>query len=458
MASGKKDQLLHLLRNGEQMSIAQQIELTALLSLPAIAAQLSSVLMQYIDAGMVGRLGANPSASIGLIMTSTWIIGGFVAGTSSGFTVQVAHLCGAKDFKGARAVMRQGLTSVAIVGLILGLIGISIAKPLPFWLGGTEDICKDATGYFLIYCAFTPLSAVGWASSMMLQASGNMKVPSIIYGSMCLLDVAFNYLFIYVCGMGVPGAALGTGAAQLTTSAFAVWYLLTQSKELNIKGEHGTFIPQHKTVSNALGISSPLWVQNIIIRGAHVMSTILVAPLGPVSLAANTFAITAESLCYMPGAGIQEAATTIIGQSLGAKRKDLAKSFAKITTRSGALVMSFLAVLMFIFAEQLMMLLTNDPEVIALGAKVLRLEAFAETMYGYSMVGYGCCVGGGDTLFPTIINLGSMWVVRIGLAAVLTPVMGLMGFWLGMCIDLNVRGLLFIWRLRGDKWMKLKIT
>ena len=124
----------------------------------------------------------------------------------------------------------------------------------------------------------------------------------------------------------------------------------------------------------------------------------------------------------------------------------------------GAMIQTFLAVLMFIFAPQLMGLLSVDPQVVALGAKVLRIAAFAETMYALSIVGYGCCVGAGDTLMPSMMNFCSMWIVRIGLAAILTPKLGLQGYWIAMCIELNVRGILFIWRLSGDKWMKHKVT
>ncbi len=408
MASGKKDILLGMVRNGLPMTLGQQIRLTILLSLPAIAAQISSVLMQYIDAGMVGQLGANQSASIGLVATTTWIMGGFQSGASSGFSVQVAHLCGAQDFKGARSVMRQGLTTVFIIGLVLAVIGVSISGALPHWLGGTPEINEDASEYFLIYSAFIPIGAVGWAANSMLQASGNMKIPSLMYTGMCGLDVVFNYIFIYICEMGVAGAALGTGAAQVVTSIFVIWYILRRSKELNIKGEQGTFIPRRKTVGNAWGIT----------------------------IAANALAIIAESFCYMPGYGIEEAATTLVGQSLGAKRKEVAKRFSQITMMMAAGIMTLLGALMFIFATELMMLLSSDPDVIALGAKVLRIEAFAETLYAFSIAGYGSCVGGGDTLVPSVMNFGSMWVIRIGL----------------------VRGLLFYWRLRGEKWMKLKIT
>ena len=117
-------------------------------------------------------------------------------------------------------------------------------------------------------------------------------------------------------------------------------------------------------------------------------------------------------------------------------------------------MMTFLGVLMFIFAPQMMSVLTEDPEVIALGAKVLRIEAFAETMYAVSMVAYGSCVGAGDTMVPMVLNFISMWVVRIGLALLLVPRYGLVGYWIAMCVELNVRGLIFAFRLRGKNWMK----
>ena len=454
MLKGQKDIFLERLRNGDPVSRTQQMKLSFMLSLPAILAQSASVMMQYIDTGMVGHLGANPSASIGLITTSNWIFAGFTAGACSGFSVQVAHLCGASDFKNARVVLRQSLSAVFLLGLFLAILGICISGSLPRWLGGSPEIVGDAARYFRIYSAFIPVGAIGWVASACLQASGNMKVPSIMFIGMCVLDVIFNWIFIYGLDMGVAGAALGTGMSELVTTAFALWYVLTRSKELKITGEHGMFMPQRKVLDKAWGITGPMWLQNIIMRGAYVMSTVIVAPLGPIAIAANAFAITAESFCYMPGYGIEEAATTLVGQSLGANRKDYAKSFSVITMLMASAIMTLLAVLMYIFAFDLMGLLSTDPDVVALGAKVLRIEAFAETLYAFSIVGYGACVGAGDTMVPSAMNLCSMWFVRIGLALILTPRMGLTGYWIAMCIELNLRGLLFIWRLRGEKWMK----
>ena len=454
MSISQKDLLLEKLRGGAPLLRREQLRLAWLLGLPAMLAQLGTIVMEYIDAGMVGRLGSDQAASIGLVASSTWIFGGFCFANSSGFSVQVSQLIGSRNYAKAREVMRKGFTSVFAFSTILALIGIAISPYLPHWLGGEAAICADASAYFAIFCAFLPIMQIAVITCGMLQASGNMKVPSIVEVSACVLDVALNYIFIYVLGMGVKGAAIGTGLATLITHAFALWYLLKKSPELNIFQDTSSWIPDKASIKAAFGISGPMWLQNLITRGAYVMSTVIVAPLGTIAIAANSFAITAESFCYMPGYGLSEAATTLVGQSIGAKRKEVARQFAYITTGLAAFMMTAAGILMFIFAPQMMGLLTNDPEVIALGVKVLRIEAFAETMYAVSIIGYGSCVGAGDTMVPMLMNFASMWVVRIGLAFILTPKIGLAGYWIAMCIELNVRGFIFLMRIRGKRWMK----
>lgn len=458
-----KDILLGKIRSGQPMSGREQLRLSFILSLPAILAQVSTILMQYIDAGMVGRLGAQQAAAIGLVSTTSWIFGGFCIASSSGFTVQVAQRIGAGDFAGARSVLRKSLTALALFSTCLALLGVAISGSLPGWLGGAPEVYADASAYFAIHTAFLPTMQLCFTAGAMLQASGNMKIPGLLNVAMCMLDVGFNYLFIYRLGMGVKGAAIGTGLAEIVTAAAMLWFLLVRSPELNLRQDHHvaaqlrSFIPDEETLQTAFGICGPMWLQNLIMRGAYVMSTLIVAPLGTIAIAANSFAIIAESFCYMPGYGMEEAATTLIGQAVGARRKELARRFAWITTAAGALMMASLAALMYAFAPQMMGLLTTDKEVIALGARVLRIEAFAELMYGVSIVAYGACVGAGDTLMPSVLNFGSMWVVRIGLAVLLTPAYGLVGYWVAMCVELNVRGLLFARRISGRKWLEKDI-
>ena len=454
MSASHKDLLLEKLRGGEPLLRREQLKLAWLLGLPAMLAQLGTIVMEYIDAGMVGRLGSEQAASIGLVATSTWIFGGFCFANSSGFSVQVSQLIGSRNYAKARAVMRKGFLSVLGFSLVLSFLGLLISPFLPHWLGGDAAICADASAYFAIFCAFLPVMQIAVTSCSMLQASGNMKIPSIVEVSACILDVGLNYLFIYVLDMGVKGAALGTGLATMITHAFALWYLFIVCPELNILQDSGSWIPDRESLKAAFGISGPMWLQNIISRGAYVMSTVIVAPLGTIAIAANSFAITAESFCYMPGYGLSDAATSLVGQSIGAKRKELARQLAYITTGLAATLMTGAGILMYIFAPQMMGVLTNDPEVIALGVKVLRIEAFAETLYAVSIIGYGSCVGAGDTMVPMILNFASMWVVRIGLAFILTPKLGLAGYWIAMCIELNVRGIIFFLRIRGKRWMK----
>ena len=195
-------------------------------------------------------------------------------------------------------------------------------------------------------------------------------------------------------------------------------------------------------------------IEHMVICGAQIVTTVIVAPLGVFAIAANSFAITAESLCYMPGYGIAEAATTLVGQSIGAGRWRLTRSFGRITVFMGMGVMGVMGVLMYLFAPQIIGLMTPVEEIRKLGVMALRIEAFAEPMFAASIVAYGVFVGAADTLVPCLMNLFSIWAVRLSLAALLAPTLGLKGVWIAMCIELCFRGMIFLVRLMREKWLK----
>ncbi|MBQ2550781.1 MAG: polysaccharide biosynthesis C-terminal domain-containing protein [Bacteroidales bacterium] len=243
-----KDILLGKIRGGEPMTMRQQIKLVSLLSYPAILAQFSSVIMQYIDTAMVGHLGAAAGASIGLVSTCLWLFGGFGMALCSGFSVQVAQYIGARMNSSARNVLRQGIFSCLIFSGALAIIGVLVSGHLPYWLGGTEEIAANASKYFLINALFLPMMQLDWMSATMLQCSGNMKIPSILSILMCVLDVIFNYIFIYLLGMGVPGAALGTGLAEAVTALLMFYFLAVRSPELKLTSEKGSFVPKGATI------------------------------------------------------------------------------------------------------------------------------------------------------------------------------------------------------------------
>ena len=455
------------------MTFMQQLHLGILLSIPTIIAQFSAIIMQYIDASMVGSLGANASASIGLVVTSTWLFWGICTTAAAGFSVQVAHRIGARDRKGARAILRQAIVATLLLSFILMAIGISISQKLPFWLGGEEAIAKDASKYFLIFILSLPALQLNFLAGGMLRSSGNMHIPSILNIIMTVLDVVFNFFLIFPsreihllhvnifvpgANWGVAGAALGTACAYLVTAGLLLLYLITKDDNLRLTKEKGSFLPEKTVLRKALKISFPMTLEHTVIMGAQIMSTIIVAPLGIASIAANSFAVTAEGLCYMPGYGIAEAATTLVGQSFGAGRKDLARRFAYITVFMGMVVMTAIGAIMYFAAPLIMGFMTPVPEIRSLGVMALRIEAFAEPMFAASIVAYGVFVGAGDTFIPSIMNFSSMWAVRLTLAAMLAPVMGLKGVWIAMCIELCFRGAIFLYRLFNGKWLKHSIN
>lgn len=465
----KAEALLALIREGKSLTFGQQLNLTAQLSIPSIVAQLSSIVMQYIDASMVGSLGADASASIGLVSTTTWLFGGLCMAATAGFSVQVAHRIGANDFTEARAVLRQGLVAIGLFGLTLALIGVSISGFLPGWLGGDEAIRRDASLYFFIYALFLPVLQMNFLAGSMLRCSGNMHMPSLAGVLMCVLDVIFNFFLIFPsrdirlgsftlfmpgAGLGVEGAALGTVLAETIAAGLLLWFLLTRSPQLRLTKEHGRFRPTAATLRKALHIGLPMGIEHAVICGAQIMTTVIVAPLGIFAIAANSFAITAESLCYMPGYGIADAATTLVGQSMGAGRRDLTRRFAYITVFMGMLIMGVMGVIMYVAAPQIIGVMTPVDEIRELGVMALRIEAFAEPMFAAAIVAYGVFVGAASTLIPCLMNFFSIWAVRLSLAALLAPTLGLKGVWIAMCVELCFRGVIFLIRLFRGKWLK----
>ena len=451
------------------MNGRERLDLIVRLSIPSILAQLSVIIMFYIDVSMVGSLGANASATIGLVETTGWLFGGMCSAAAVGFSVQAAHRIGAGDYAGARAVLRQGLVATTCFGFLIAAVGCAISGPLPIWLGGTESIAGDATRYFRIFALSLPLLQLNYLSSGMLRSSGNMRVPSALNILMCVLDVVFNALLIFPtrdyalggvtltipgAGLGVVGAALGTASAEGVTALLMTAYLCRRSPELALTQERGSFRPTRATLREALHTGLPMGGEHAVMCGAQILSTVIVAPLGNVAIAANSFAVTAESLCYMPGYGIGDAATTLVGQCKGAQRVDLMRRFGRMTVWLGMAVMAFMGAVMYAAAPTILGIMTPDAEIRQLGTEVLRIAAFAEPMFAASIVAYGAFVGTGDTIVPSCMNFFSMWCVRLPLAAMLVSYFGLKGVWIAMCIELCFRGTIFLVRLLRGRWLK----
>ena len=449
------------------LAFREMMMLIIKLSIPSILAQISATIMQYIDAAMVGSLGTNATGAIGLVASTTWLFNGLCMAIATGFSVQVAQLIGAERGDEAKNVLRQSLIVCLLSGLVIGAAAVGISFYLPTWLGGEEGVLAGAHAYFMVFGAAIPFNLMRILTGNMLQCAGDMKTPSILNASMCGLDVIFNYFLIFPtrvvsifgneftvwgAGNGVAGAAMGTALSEIVVAIIMLLIVCFRSPALRItKG--GSWKLTAPCLRTAVRVAVPIAVERGILGAAQVTATRITAPLGTVAVAANSLAVTAESLCYMPGYGIGSAATTLVGQSMGAKRKDLAKGFARASTWLGMGIMGSIAIVMFFAAPLMFAMLTPVPEIRELGTQVLRIVVPAEAFFGASIVAAGALRGAGDTMGPSLLNLISMWGVRITLASILAPIMGLHGVWLAMTIELVVRGALFLVRLLRGKWL-----
>jgi len=212
-------------------------------------------------------------------------------------------------------------------------------------------------------------------------------------------------------------------------------------------------------IRRILNVGLPTGVEQVLFRIGNMAYVRILASLGVAAYAANQVAINGWSLSFMPGFGFAVAATTLVGQSLGARDPDGAERSGHTTFRMGATVMAVIGVVMILFPEQIMAFFTSDVEVIRLGATPLRIMGFVQPMLAASMIYAGGLRGAGDTRWPMIITGGCIWLVRLPLAYLLAIVLGwgLTGAWTAMSIDLILRGSFNALRFRGGGWKSIRV-
>ena len=452
------------MRQGETIPSRQTAQVALALSIPSILEQLVVTAMGYIDAAMVGHIGAEATASIGIVSSSTWLLHGVLVGLYTALSIQIAQYLGADRQDDARSVLRQAMLFNVILGVGAALFGLGISPFLPGWLGADPSLRANATAYFAIWSTALPFTMAMGMYASILRAAGYALTASLISVLVCVLDAIFNFFLInptrtlwgitvWGAGLGVPGAALGTALATVVGGLLALCILLFREGPLCIR-KPGSWKITRACIRNLGKVGVPLAAERAALSSAQVLQVRIVSQLGTVAIAANSLGVSAEGLCYMAGYGIQGAAIALIGQAVGAHRKDMAKRFAWLCTLMGMGIMTLTGAGLFAFAPALMSIFTADAAVNALGARVLRIEAFAEPMFGASIVASGAMQGAGDSTACFVLNLVSMWGIRLTLAFLLAPRFGLVGVWGAMCFELCVRGLLFLIRLARGKWLE----
>lgn len=441
------------------------------LAWPAIIEQIMLTLVQYVDTAMVGALGSDATAAVGLTASTTWLFNGLFNAAAVGFSVQVAQHLGGGRNEEAKKVTWQGLRFVVLFGVLMGIIGFVLSFFLPAMLGADPSIREDASIYFRIIACAMPFTLGSNMFSAIIRCSGDTRTPMVLNLMINVLNVILNTLFIYAprtvevfgsqiqvwgFGWGVAGAAF---ASALSTAIVACLFLVVlffkkSPVQISLRKRYG-FERQCLMTTWKLGL--PVALERATMSLAQIVITGLITGVGTVAVAANHLAVTAESISYLPASGVAVAGTTLVGQAIGAGRKDLAQRFARMVSWMGVVIMTFGGAILFFFASQLIQIFSTDPQVIDLGSRVLRIVAFAEPLFGASIVASGCLRGAGDSRGPFLIGLCTMWGVRITMSLALVGSMGLIGVWLAMAAELCVRGLIFMIRLYRGKWLHIQL-
>ena len=407
------------------------------LAWPTMLEQFMQTAVQYIDTAMVGALGTQATAAVGATSTVSWLIGSTVSAFGVGFLSYISQAIGAGDLPRARKASGQVVTTVFIVGLFFTLITTALSGKVPVWMQVDPSIQRMAAQYFLILYAPMLFRSASIIFGTVLRAAGDTKTPMRVGLVVNILNIILNFFLIYdtrTVTLGnlsllLPGAGWGViGAAAASAIAFtfggiAISLKFYQHRDISPRGQR--LRPDPAILRPCFRVALPNMLQRFATSFGYVAFASMINALGDVSTAAHTIANTVESAFYIPGWGMQTAAATLAGNAWGARDEKRLRGLARtlLPLEIGMMIVS--GGLLFLFAPQLMRLVSKDDQVIALGVTVLRMVAISEPFYGVPIVLEGMMQGMGRTVAPFIFNVLGMWGVRITGTFLCTRLMGL---------------------------------
>ena len=435
------------------------------LAWPTIVEQILQVTVTFADSAMVGALGEGATAAISVTSSTIWLVNGWMNALALGFGVLMARLLGSGKSDRAKLVVRQALLTALGFGLFLTLAFMQVARFLPTWIGAEDAVRPLSQEYLTIIALGYIPNLLMITISTLLRLSGDTKRPLYLNAFNNAANILFNIFFIFPSikigafvlpglGLGVKGAAMATTLACSLTAILLAFVLFKGNHKIRISfRQRWLFDAQIQKQALRLGI--PIALERSTLSFGQIALTKMVGTLGTTALAAHFLAISAESITYLPASGFSTAATTLVAQSLGREDKGAAKRYANLCVVWGTVMMSFMGLVLYLFAPLLMTLFTREIPVITLGAQVLRIEAFAQPAFGLSILVFGVMRGGGDTKGPFLISLAGMWLLRLPLAWVLLKLtgLGLAGIWIAMVSDLMLRGMICLYSFRKGSWL-----
>lgn len=446
----------------------EMIILICALAWPSILEQALQTAVQYVSSAMVGRLGANASAAVGLTTTVNWLINSPAFAMGIGVLSYISLCIGAKKFEKARIAAVQSIIITIILGIIMGVITLSISPFLPRWLGAAPEIQRDASLYFGIICIPMLFRVATIIFGAVLRSTGDMKTPMIVNLIMNIINIILNFVLIYgsqTISVGrlkvtVYGAELGiTGSAIAAAIAYCIsgslmFFALYRNEIVSPKGEKIKLnLP---VMERCVRVGFPVTIERVITCLGQVVFSSLVTRLGTIAFAAHSIALTAEEAFYIPGYGMQSSASTLVGNALGEKNEEKLQHISVTIIWIAVAVMTITGTLLFTFPDNMMSFFIQDPRVIKAGSSVLRIVAVSEPMFGALIILEGIFNGAGDTKAPVFISILSMWGVRIiGTFICISKFkLGLNAVWICMVADNVFRFTLLLIRFLSGAWKK----
>ncbi|MFW5786824.1 MAG: MATE family efflux transporter [Halanaerobiales bacterium] len=432
------------------------------LAWPVIAERSLMTLTKIVDMMMVGRLGAAAITAIGLSFQPLLLVQAFAAAISVGTTALVARFIGAKEEKMGGKVLQQSFLIGSVLAVLILSVYYIFAENIITLMGAETKVIELGTLYLKVMAPGLYFMFMSFMIFAALRGAGDTQTPMKINILINALNVIGNYTLIFgkfgAPELGFMGAAIATSGARAIGGMLVISHVFREKSVVKIHTRN-FFKVNLSLVKRVLKVGLPAAMEQFVMRVAQIFYARLVAGLGTLSFAAHQVAINTESLSYMPGFGMAVAATTLVGQNLGAKQPEQAEESAYESWKIGAYIMGFMAVIFLVFPEYLVRLYTEDPEIIRLGARNLRIISLAQIPMGTQFIFAGALRGAGDTKSVFYSTAISSWVGRLGMAYIFINVFewGLVGAWMAMVIDWTMRGSYVFHRFKKGGWKKLKI-
>ena len=440
------------------------------LSWPTILEQIAFTVLNFSDTAMVGVLGAACTAAVGITAPVLWLVNGIIAAVSVGFSVQVAQDVGAGEMNRASSVIRQAFVFSLLSGALLTVVCLLLSPTLPALMGAEDEVLPLARQYFGVVCFSFFFNCLETVMAATLRCMGNTRTPMTANTIAIFLNILLNWLLIFPpltlhlgekaiviprANMGPAGAALGT-VLSIAAATILILIPLVRGKgelKLNLSGKFFFDLP---VLGRAAFLGIPVALERITMSLGQAVFLRIVSTMGTTAVAAHHLAVQAESLSYLPSFGFSVAATTLVGQSVGASQPERGLNFGRIAANMGLICMSVTGVLLFVLSAPIISLFTRDAAVIALGGSLLRVVAFAQPGEAWAEIYTGALRGAGDSRWPFYINLVGVWGIRVLLAVIFVFGfgLGLQWVWVAMLADLTFRGIVCRRRFLRQSWYR----